>query len=188
MFVVHVDGADAGLGGGHRFGHDGGNPLAAEPHHVVEDAGVVGVVGVELVLGAGKQLGGSVLVREDGHDAGHGRAPPALSMDRIRACACGERTSFRCKQPGQLLGRDVQGVAGPVPVTTARLAGAAHVVAELPAREPRAGGLAVGVRRDAAASFRLRSGDASAGAPPSCGGRTRRPRWPGSRCSGRGCP
>ena len=129
LFVFHADGADASFGRGHRFGHDGGNPLPAEPHHGVQHPGVVGVVGVELVLGAGKQQGGSVLMRQNGHDArgGQGRGlvdgqHPGVGVRRA--------DQLQMEQPGQLLRRDVQRVAG-LAGHDGTAGGGCHVVAQL---------------------------------------------------------
>ena len=68
--VVDLEGAHAGFRRRHGIGDDGGNLLPDEPDHVVQHAGIVRIVGVQLVLGGGEQLCRGVLVGEDGHHAG----------------------------------------------------------------------------------------------------------------------
>ena len=68
--VVHLEGAHPGFRRRHGIGDDGGNLLPDEPDHVVQDAGIVRVVGVQLVLGRGEQLRRGVLVGENRHHAG----------------------------------------------------------------------------------------------------------------------
>ncbi|MCY1240119.1 hypothetical protein D9M72_529520 [compost metagenome] len=67
--VLDCEGADAGFRRRHGFGDDGGHLLSDEPHDVVQDAGIVRIVGVKLVLGGREELGRGVLVGEDGHHA-----------------------------------------------------------------------------------------------------------------------
>ena len=66
------EGTGTCLGCAHRFRYDGGNPLPDEAHHVIQDAGVVGIVRVVLVLGGGEELLRGVFMSENGHDPRHG--------------------------------------------------------------------------------------------------------------------
>ena len=108
--VLHLQRPDAGFRRGHGVGDDGGDPLPDEPDHVVEHPGVVRVVGVELVLGRGKQLRGRVLVGEDRLDAGN---PQRVRGVDGQHAGVGVRRAqeFHVQEPGQLVRGDVQGVA-----------------------------------------------------------------------------
>ena len=130
--VVDLQRPHAGLRRRHRTGDDGGDALAAEPHDVVKHAGVVRVVGVELVLRGRKQLRRGVLVGEDGRDAGNRQrgcgvdgADPGVGMRGAQ--------QFHVQQPGQFVGRDIQGVAGPSR-DDGEAGGCGDVVAELAGR------------------------------------------------------
>ena len=76
--VFDVEGAGARFGGALVRGDDGGDTLADEADGVVEQAGVVGVGAGVFVAGGGEQAGGSVLVSEDGDDAGVGEGGGAV--------------------------------------------------------------------------------------------------------------
>ena len=127
--VVDLQGPHACLRRRHRVGDDGGDALADEPHDVVEHAGVVRVVGVELVLRGRKQLRRGVLVGEDRRDAGNRQrgccvdgADPGVGMRGAQ--------QLHVQQPGQFFGRDVQGVAG-LPRDDGEAGGGGSVVAQL---------------------------------------------------------
>ena len=51
-------------------------------------------------------LAGDVVVREHGVDAGHRRAPREMSIERMRACACGLRTVWPQSIPGAQVARE----------------------------------------------------------------------------------
>ena len=63
--------------GGLALGDDGGDPLADETHHVVENVGIVGVDQVVLVERGTKEPARHVLPREDLHHSRHRHRPLA---------------------------------------------------------------------------------------------------------------
>ena len=65
QLVLDVDRAARRLGDGQGLGDDGGHPLATEPHDVVEQQGVVGVVEPVLVPGGRERHVRHVLAGED---------------------------------------------------------------------------------------------------------------------------
>lgn len=77
LFVDDFHPAAAFLGGLFAVGDHGGDALADVADGVVEDAGVVGVLGGVLVTGRGVQVLRSVLVGEDGVHAGHAQGRPS---------------------------------------------------------------------------------------------------------------
>ena len=77
--VLDLDQRRRELGGGHGLGDDGGDPLAAEAHDVVEHPGVVGVVEPAVVAGGGVEDVGDVEVGE--HEAYAGRRCGAAGVD-----------------------------------------------------------------------------------------------------------
>ena len=138
---------------------DRGDPLPDEAHHVVEDAGVVRVVG-DVLVAARSRTARPARPRGSSTSStpGIGQRGAWRRWTATRAWACGERRSFTCSRPG---GGDVERVA--------RGAG----------DDRRPGGRRHAPRRRRRPAPRP---------PPRVRRRARRPRSPGSPCSGRGCP
>ena len=69
--VVHLEPPATLFGGGFAVGDHGSHPLADEANHIVEHAGVVRIVGADLMARRGIQPWRRILEGEDGHDARH---------------------------------------------------------------------------------------------------------------------
>ena len=67
-----------------------------------------------IVADGAEAVGGAIGAGEDAEHAGHRSVPRALSIDTMRACACGERTIAACAWPGKLK----SSVKRPCPVTS----------------------------------------------------------------------
>ena len=81
------------------FGHHRGDALADKANHVVEHAGVVGIVVADLVP-AGREQFRAARPRGSAPQRTPGTCIAAVrSMARMRACGCGERRIFRCRSP-----------------------------------------------------------------------------------------
>ena len=93
-----TDPAAALLGGADRVGQHGHHPLADEAHDVVEDVGVVGVDEVVGVDRGREALTRHVLPGVDACTPGTASAAD-LSIETIRAWACGECSTLRCSMP-----------------------------------------------------------------------------------------
>lgn len=108
QFVRHLDPPAALLGRLLARRDDGGDPLSDVPDRVVQDAGVVGVLGGVLVPGAGVQRGGGVLMGEDGVHAGDPQRGGGVDGEDAGVRMRGAE-ELHVEQPGDL---DVEGVAG----------------------------------------------------------------------------
>ena len=73
QLVVDDDLAAALLGGTDRVGEDGNHPLTNEPHHVVENVGVIGIDEMIGVDGGGVKLARHIFPRVDAMDTGYGQ-------------------------------------------------------------------------------------------------------------------
>ncbi len=98
--VVDPDAPACLLGSGGRRRDDGRDALADEPHDVVEHPGVVGVVGAVLVACGGEAGGRDVLVREHELDALDVARGIVVSIERMRAWACGAREHAQMQRTG----------------------------------------------------------------------------------------
>ena len=178
QLVLHLQRPDAGFRRGHGLGDDGGDPLPDEPHHVVEHPGVVGIVGVQLVLRGGKQLRGCVFVGEDRLDAGNCQRVRGIDGQHAGVGMRGAQ-ELQVQQAREFRRRHVQGVARRAG-DDRPAGGRRDVVTELAGTRTWAGSR----RRSRIPAPRGPGGWIRRARPR----RRRRPRWPGSRCSGRGSP
>ena len=90
----------AGLfGGGLGFGDDRRDALTDEAHHIVENIGVVGIDQMILVHRGAVEPARNVLPGEDRDARPARQASLAVDARRMRAWACGERSTLRCSSP-----------------------------------------------------------------------------------------
>ena len=97
-FVLDLDQPAGRFRCGLGFRDDRGDALAHKADHVVEHIGVVGIDEVVLMRGGAVEAARHVFPGEDGDDPGTAAARCVRSA-RIRAWACGDRSTLRCSSP-----------------------------------------------------------------------------------------